>query len=300
MYLQKQREKEVKNHPQEPFTTTKNKIKRGETKGKIALQKMLPKPHRLSLSLFSASMQNQDVVQCKALKQGEFHVVGEDHIESGGKARRFYEKEIIKRLVGYDNYWLEHEYEQDGEYGDSPFLRIQYGAAECLSLIKDSIDYIINYRHLGAEEIAFFKPYRQAISFSFECFYGDCECYNFQAEHGYISLINAVEKLHETAVIFIKNAKGLPTSEPSLMAAIQELETLLEGRNEDDFSTARTRNMERVVSQGKLTPGVWKIGQDHVREWKAPKTGRYQVITQDEFNADYEEEMAEMALEANR
>jgi hypothetical protein len=58
------------------------------------------------------------------LQAGTLNMVGEEHPESD--SRRLEEKEYAETVVGKDRYWVEHEFEHEGQRGDPWELRIIY------------------------------------------------------------------------------------------------------------------------------------------------------------------------------
>jgi len=241
---------------------------------------------------------NASALQLKALAAGKLNVVGETHKDSD--KRRNSEKAIAKRVVG-GGYWTEAEFRigkeqnplqfmfqsDNRKYGDSSALLVEMNAA------------------MLAEGAVRWSKYT-----------GDYPSLEEDAKKGLEKAARALYRFGEAAVIHNNRIKDAANKKDSLVKDVSKLLTIfkaigertdesicsglgkageavsahLGGRSSDDISKERSVHMDSSA-ESDVKKGVWKVGDDHIAQIKAVKTGAYEILSKAEFNTEYSDEL---------
>lgn len=274
---------------------------RPEVVAQRKLQEMTNKSPQATLisSLLQRNKGDLSPLQLKALANGKLNVVGENHSESN--RRRDSEETIAKRETG-GGYWREGEYRKGvdtrnllswvftsdkRERGDSSELLVEMNAAALADLADIWVAKATNYGTLRSSQ----KDEMVGAMPDIYRFGSDVAVHNGRIQDD-TKKKDALVRDAKSLLTIIKAIGGRKdiNTYTNLPEAIADVRGHLGGRSRAQISTERTVHMQSSAAFDASKPGVWKVGQNHIDEWGV-KTGPYEVLTRDEFNIEYADDL---------
>ncbi|MES2330612.1 MAG: hypothetical protein V4539_13495 [Bacteroidota bacterium] len=219
-----------------------------------------------------------------ALDAGKLNVAGEDHGESDKK--RDGEKAFSSAEVG-GKYWEENEFpataKVDAPKADSPKLLENFTVAAMKEIIT-----AINAADTPEKKKTYFKRLYEQVEYLEELYENNEDDVE----------IGEADQWDELSAICVKvkNEAVKAKVEQAGLDAKTELERVVTGPigTIAEASMARAKAMNAAASNQTATPGVWKIGEEHITEIKkiwdtndATKDS-YKLHTKDQFDTEYD------------
>jgi len=241
---------------------------------------------------------NASALQLKALAAGKLNVVGENHKDSA--KRRNSEKAIANRVVG-GGYWRENEFYLGKEknflklfyykgmldYGDSLVLLVDMHAASLVEFLEYLHKGVRDYTNITERE-------RVGIMQTIHVFYNACDAvylYNQRIKDDSEKKFNLVKDVSilKTMLKAIENRQDVSIYS-GIKEATENIKKHLKGRSSGDISKERSLHMDSSA-EFDTKIGVWKVGDDHIEHIKEVKKGNYEILSKDEFNTEYSNEL---------
>lgn len=224
------------------------------------------------------------------LETEKLNVVGEDHDESN--ARRDRERAYCMS-VAPDGYWLEHEFQHEGQWGDDVLLRaisLLRKAAQAwqdiVSLLMTPMeDNLEKKRVVGnrfREHIGYIHPSTIQNAFAKQNGTWERMVENYAKNYGgaYASLKKYMND-ETTDDDVTNNMLGIVLDVNKLTARFSE---------DEDLDRERSEHMHRVANRAQEAGkrGVWKVGDSHIFDMliiSSFRANKYHLESQAEFNA---------------
>lgn len=258
---------------------------------------------------FSTCVSAKPVVQ-RAIAETKLNVAGEDHDESDG--RRPSEKQFaLERAKG--GYWTEEEFKNSsGSAADPTILRLYHALWRGFSdapKIKKLTDFMLTLKSM--------EPYLENIKDILTVLIDSLGLYLLDDALTYTTmlapeesksldnladfLLECQKQRHEALVLCERlqvtvrdsDEKGFLAQVPTLCTLIDEFEAGAKLWTEKLQLDDRDTNLKRSIAMhaaanGKSTSlGVWKVGDQHVKDMNKLDSHQYNLVSKDDFNAEF-------------